>query len=376
MKREPDFENLRRTLLRQGPPGPVPFFELGAEPGVMGAVLGERIPIDFHLFGPSPEVPRTAEGTRSVLRTLDMFVRFCLETGYDFVFMFVPFHLPRRLGETFDPTAPAEWSDGVRYWQNEAIGPIQSWADFEQYPWPRPEETVFGPLDYLNQVVPEGMKVSANLLGIFEQTSFLMGLESLSFALYEQSDLVDAIMNKIGELCAAAARHAASLDNVGVILLSDDMGSNQGTLIKPAMLRERVYPHHKRVADIAHEAGKVFVLHSCGNLTAVMDDLIDDVGMDAKHSFQDAIMPVEEVCQRWGDRISVIGGVDMDLLSRGTEAQVRERTRQILDACAARGTGYCLGSGNSIADYIPMKNYLAMLDEGRRWNREHFPSAS
>jgi uroporphyrinogen decarboxylase len=150
------------------------------------------------------------------------------------------------------------------------------------------------------------------------------------------------------------------------------MGSNTGTLIKPDMLRERVLPYHKRMAEIAREAGKIFVLHSCGNLTAIMDDLIDEVGIDGKHSFQDAIMPVEEVYQRWGDRISVLGGVDMDLLGRGTQEQVRERVRRILDACAASGTGYCLGSGNSIPDYIPLQNYLAMLDEGRRWNREHF----
>jgi uroporphyrinogen decarboxylase len=260
----------------------------------------------------------------------------------------------------------------VRYWQNQVAGPIQSWEDFEKYPWPNPEEIVLVQLDYLNLVVPEGMKISAHVLGVFEQTSFLMGFETLAYALYDQPDLVDAVFAKIGALCTAAARHAASLDNVGIILQSDDMGSNNGTLIKPDMLRERVLPYHKRMAEIAREAGKIFVLHSCGNLTAIMDDLIDEVGIDAKHSFQDAIMPVEEVYERWGDRISVLGGVDMDLLGRGTQEQVRERVRQILDACAASGTGYCLGSGNSIPDYIPVENYLAMLHEGRRWNREHF----
>jgi uroporphyrinogen decarboxylase len=64
--------------------------------------------------------------------------------------------------------------------------------------------------------------------------------------------------------------------------------------------------------------------------------------------------------------------VDMDLLGRGTEEQVRARTRQILEVCGVKGTGYCLGTGNTAANYIPKQNYLAMLDEGRRWNREHF----
>jgi uroporphyrinogen decarboxylase len=65
----------------------------------------------------------------------------------------------------------------------------------------------------------------------------------------------------------------------------------------------------------------------------------------------------------------------MDLLARGSEAEVRRRARQILESCAARGTGYCLGTGNSVANYVPARSYLAMLDEGRRWNREHYGRA-
>jgi uroporphyrinogen decarboxylase len=105
-----------------------------------------------------------------------------------------------------------------------------------------------------------------------------------------------------------------------------------------------------------------------------MDEIID-LGFDGKHSFEDKIMPVEEICRRWGDRIAILGGVDLDLLGRGSEAEVRRRTREILEACAAGGTGYCLGTGNSVANYIPAENYLAMLGEGRRWNREHFGSS-
>ena len=82
--------------------------------------------------------------------------------------------------------------------------------------------------------------------------------------------------------------------------------------------------------------------------------------------------PNFENLRRWGDRTAILGGVDMDLLGRGTEEQVRARTRQILEVCGVKGTGYCLGAGNSVANYIPVQNYLAMLDEGRRWNREHF----
>jgi uroporphyrinogen decarboxylase len=110
-----------------------------------------------------------------------------------------------------------------------------------------------------------------------------------------------------------------------------------------------------------------FLLHSCGNLAAVMEPLIEEVQIDALHSFEDVILPVETFVDRYGDRVAAIGGVDMDLLARGSEEAVRTRTRQILEACAP-GCGYILGSGNSLANYIPPGNFLAMLDEGWRYN--------
>ncbi len=78
------------------------------------------------------------------------------------------------------------------------------------------------------------------------------------------------------------------------------------------------------------------------------------------------ILSVIETKRKYGDRVGLIGGIDMDFLCRASEADVRGRTRETLDACHPGG-GYCLGSGNSIADYLPLDNYLAMLDEGRKY---------
>ena len=95
-----------------------------------------------------------------------------------------------------------------------------------------------------------------------------------------------------------------------------------------------------------------------------MDDLIDDVGIDALHSFEDTILPVTEAKAQYGDRIALLGGLDVDFMCRATEEQVRERARRTLDRCMP-GAGYCLGTGNSVANYIPLNNYLEILDEGR-----------
>jgi uroporphyrinogen decarboxylase len=75
-----------------------------------------------------------------------------------------------------------------------------------------------------------------------------------------------------------------------------------------------------------------------------------------------------EFGRRWGGRVGVIGGLDVDFLARADEPQIRRRTRETLQALHPAG-GYVLGSGNSITDYVPLDNYLAMLDEGRRFTQ-------
>ena len=370
---QPNFENLRRTILRQGPPGPVPLFELFADPGMVEAVLEEKFPVNLHRYIEEPSLEPDPDELPGLMKSLEMYVRFCYEMGYDYVFMVTGFSLRRSFKVAADTAVAQNWLDGQRYWQDESSGPIQSWADFEAYPWPKAEELNHLALEFVNTIVPDGMKIAAfGYGGIFENSTWLMGLEPFSYALHDQPDLVEAICQRVGELATATAAYAATIDNVDMMFLSDDLGFFSGTLVSPDVIRRYVVPHYKKIADVTHQAGNLVVFHSCGNVYKMMDDFIDDVGIDAKHSYEDKILPVEEAYRRWGDRVAVLGGVDMDLLGRGTEQQVRARTRQILEVCGTKGTGYALGTGNTAANYIPRQNYLAMLDEGRRWNREHF----
>jgi uroporphyrinogen decarboxylase len=108
-----------------------------------------------------------------------------------------------------------------------------------------------------------------------------------------------------------------------------------------------------------HAAGKPAILHSCGQLEGVMDDIIDDIGFDAKHSYEDTILPVEQAYDRYGSRIAILGGIDVDFICRSTPDAVFERARRLLDKTGCKG--YALGSGNSIPYYVPDEGWAAMV---------------
>ncbi len=109
------------------------------------------------------------------------------------------------------------------------------------------------------------------------------------------------------------------------------------------------------------------LLHACGNLRTLMDSLINYVQIDGRHSFEDVIEPVTEAKEKYGSQIALLGGIDVGFLCEANEEQVRKRVRETLDICHPGG-GYCLGTGNSVVNYMPVENYLTMMDEGRRYS--------
>jgi uroporphyrinogen decarboxylase len=351
---KPNWQGLLQCIKRAGTPDRVYFFELMLDPEVQ-----EELSARFHLVDDlDQDDPFFSE---------QMILRLQRFLGYDFVRQGVerldmPFNR-----ELIDDTASLERQDG-RSFVNESVGPITNWEEFERYPWPDPEAASTRALEWYEENLPEDMCLigGAGFGHFAEHLTWLMGYETLCYALFDDRDLVQAIADKILEQNVVLNRRMLEFDCVKFIMAADDMGFKTSTLISPADLRAFVLPGHKKMAEMAHEAGRPYILHACGQLVEIMDDLITDVGIDAKHSFEDTIETVVEAKQKYGEKIAVLGGIDMDFLCRASEQEIRARVRSTLDACH-EGGGYCLGSGNSIANYMPVENYLIMLDEGRKY---------
>ncbi len=287
--------------------------------------------------------------------------------GYDFVRCSLEgIDLPLERQRTED-TALLTRGEG-RGFIDEHRGPISTWEEFETYPWPDPSQAQTRALEWYEKNLPDNMCIigSGGFAHFAEYINWLMGYETLCIALYENRDLVRAIAGRLVEIYEKVLEQLLQFSRVEIIWGSDDMGFRSSTLISPADLRTFVFPGHKRMAEMSHAAGRPYLLHSCGNLELIMEDLIEEVGIDAKHSFEDTIESVIDAKRLYGGGIALLGGIDVDFLCRADEQSIRARVRETLSACMPGG-GYCLGTGNSVTNYIPLENYLVMLDEGRRY---------
>jgi uroporphyrinogen decarboxylase len=341
--------------MREGSPGRVHVIELFLDGEIEDALCKE-----YHLLdGLSADDPFFPLKRRVALHSF---------LGYDYVCASLDdLNMPFNFVTAADSAELRR--EGGRAFMEQHRGPIASWEEFAAYPWPDVASLTTRSLEWYEQNLPDGMCVI--VMGGFahfgEYLTWLMGYETLCIALCEQRDLVSAISNRLLEMSCAMLERTLPFERVKIVWGSDDMGFKTGTLLSPDDLREFVLSSHKVIADMSHKAGRPYIIHSCGNLDLIMDDLIDDVKIDAKHSFEDVIEPVTKAKVRFGDRIGLLGGIDVDFLCRASEDEVRQRVRDTLDICMPGG-GYCLGTGNSVANYIPLDNYLAMLDEGRRYS--------
>ena len=353
---EPDFNAFRDNILRKGTPKRVHFAELFLDGEIRNAIaarygIGARLDKadPFHALRFEMEIQRFLgyDTVRGVVGT----------TGF-----------PRPTMPSPDTTDITGQKRAQRNWTDEHSGPVTSWETFEKYPWPDPAKLDLRQLEWWNKNLDPRMGVVVGCHQIFEQVTWLMGYETLCLKLYDDPALVDAMFERIGKFFVVVAEAACQFSCVKALFGGDDMGYKTQLMVPPDVLIKKSFPWHRRISEIAHRHGKLNILHACGNLEAVMEHIIDYCRYDGKHSFEDVIQPVTETKRKWGGRIALLGGIDVDFLARSTEPQIRRRVRETLDVCQPGG-GYALGSGNSVANYVPVDHYLAMLDEGRRWGR-------
>ena len=352
---QPNWEGLVDNIRRKGTPDRAYLIELFQDLEIEEAII-KRFGLEEGLDANDPAF---AQKRHIALR------RF---SGFDFVRSGLS-GLDWKFSRLTAKDTEEQLGKSERAFADEHSGPIMSWDDFEKYPWPDPNlpEATAG-LEWYSENLPDDMCIigSGGVGHFAEHLTWLMGFETLCFALFDDRKLVAAIAEKLLEIETRAMERILQFDRVKLVWSSDDMGYKTGLMISPDDTREFMLPGHKKLAAMAHAAGNPYLLHSCGKLEDIIDDLIDDVQIDAKHSFEDTIEDICEVKKTYGQRTALLGGIDVDFLCRSDEAAIRQRVRKTLDACQPGG-GYCLGTGNSVANYVPLDNYLTMVDEGMKY---------
>lgn len=343
---QPDFENLLAVLRREKPKRPTLFEFFLNERLYEKLAPGSRTLLQERSNGSTDVIDGLAYSTSVLAQTLRM--KAYLRAGYDYTSVLIP-------GFKF----PSARSYGTRTVSINEGGMIHDWASYQAYPWPDPEKADYAILEALERELPQGMKIVVyGPGGVLENTIEIIGYEPLCYMLADEPKLVGEIFNQVGSRLARYYELVSTHPAVGACLSNDDWGFKTQTMLSTRQMKQYVFPWHKQIVTAVHKAGKPAILHSCGHFGRILDDLVN-LGYDGRHSYEDAILPVEQAYELHHDKFAILGGIDVDFICRSSPEQVYARAKGLLNQTASHG-GYALGTGNSVPDYVPDENYFAM----------------
>lgn len=330
--RTPDFNNLLKVLNRQKPERPT-LFEFFLNDSLYQQLAGYQIREDAS----------RRERTQFLIAAFQA-------AGYDYTTLYA--------GDLHFPSGEQHAKSSVS--MNEGAV-IRDRASFEAYPWPDLYPQNYSHLDTARLDLPAGMKlIVPGPGGVLENVMRLVGYEATCYLTLDDPKLAADIFAAVGSRLVRHYELAAKYETVGALISNDDWGFKSQPMLSPDGMREFVFPWHRKIVRAIHDAGKPAILHSCGNLETVMDDIIDDLQYDGKHSYEDNILPVEQVYDRYHQRIAIMGGIDLDFIVRAEPDAIRQRSEAMLERSLSGGA-YALGTGNSVPEYVPPSHYFAMI---------------
>lgn len=262
---------------------------------------------------------------------------------------------------------PGTWFPGIH-----PLAEANTLEAIDNYPWPDMNDPY-----RVAHVAAEARRLRAEnryavigtpwLLFPFERAFAMQGMDQFLVNLTGEPEFAEALLKKHAELCKTLMGHFLKElgDQVDIIKIGDDLGTQDRLMISPRMYRRILKPIHADYIAFIKERTKAKVFfHTDGDVFDLIDDFIE-IGVDILNPIQTAAGKMADLPglkQRFGKNLVLCGAVDTQrILPKGTPTEVRQEVRRVIDILSSEG-GYMLASVHTIMEEVPPENILAMVD--------------
>jgi len=212
------------------------------------------------------------------------------------------------------------------------------------------------------------------LLFPFERAHAMQGMEPYLLNMAKDPDFARAMLEKIADYCKQLMGHFLDElgDNVDIIKIGDDLGTQNSLLISPKMYRDILKPIHADFISFIKSRTKAKILfHSCGDVAPLIPDFID-IGVDILNPIQTStgsISDLPSLKKQFGKKMVFCGGIDSHrILPFGSVDEVRQEVRRVMQALGPGG-GCMIGAVHTVMNDVPPENILAMVDAVEEFGR-------
>jgi uroporphyrinogen decarboxylase len=199
-------------------------------------------------------------------------------------------------------------------------------------------------------------------IGIFP-TLLSMGMEDFSLALYDNRPFVEAILDRYCDWIMVVAEQVCQM-GFDVFVSTDDLAFKTGPFFSPAVFRDLALPRYQRVAE---KITLPWIIHSDGNIMPFLADLLS-LGIIGLHPLEKGAMDIQAMKRAYGDRLCLLGNVDLNLLGLGKPEEVEQEVRELIREVGPGG-GYIVTCGNSLAGYLRPENVRALGAAVQKYGR-------
>lgn len=206
------------------------------------------------------------------------------------------------------------------------------------------------------QAREEGKVITACMPGGYDLPRQLMGEENLSYALYDEPEMIHDMLDSIGDMLVRLWGKVAERVQIDRLFVHEDMAGSQGPMMGPAHVRTFLTPYYRRIWEPLQARGaRIFDQDSDGDMRVLIPELLE-AGINSMYPMEPAAgMDIVEIRKTYGKQLALTGGLDKHVLRKSRADILRELERKIPPM---RESGGCvLALDHRIPNGTPLENY-------------------